>query len=280
MQQDVALANGAEDIGMLVQHLRQAGPERRVLQFRPVHLIWHLHQANQVDRSVDGEHLACRQAELLLQERSHCRRAVISHLQPDRITIMTVRQLALQRLAQVLDLFLVHEQLAVAGHAELVAAAHRHATEQLADVGMQDGRKENKAMLASGNVRWQCDNPRQRSWRLHDCIAGVAPERILALELNGEVQALVKNPWKRMRRVQPDRCQDWHQFGEEEFPDPLRLRRVPRGPPQEADLLLGHGRNQHVIEQAVLLIDQLPDPLVDPGIDRLRRQPSGPATGD
>ncbi|MCY1221257.1 hypothetical protein D9M72_333050 [compost metagenome] len=108
---------------------------------------------------------------------------------------------------------------------------------------------------------------------MHDRIAGAAPECILALELNREVQALVENARERMRGIQPDGCQDRHQFGEEEIADPGFLLSVPRWPSQEADLLLCHGWNQHVIEQAVLLIDQFTHSPVDRGIDHLRRKP-------
>ncbi|MNT66137.1 hypothetical protein D3C72_2041760 [compost metagenome] len=62
---------------------------------------------------------------------------------------MAVRQFALQRLAQVLDLLLVHEQFAVPGHTELIAAPYRHAAEKFADMGVKDGREKDKAMLAS-----------------------------------------------------------------------------------------------------------------------------------
>ncbi|SPA36045.1 hypothetical protein CBM2637_U10002 [Cupriavidus taiwanensis] len=273
VQQDVAIAHGAEDIGLVPQRLGQARPERRVFQVRPVDLVRHLHQADQVDRTVDREHLGGCEAKLLLQERGHGARAVVGHLEPHRIAEVPVRQFALQRLAQVLDLFLVDKQLAVAGNPELVAAAHRHAAEQLADVGMQDRRQEHEAVFASGNLRWQRDHARQRPGRLHNGIAGAAAERILALELNGEVQALVQHARKRMRRIQPDWRQDRHQLGKEELANPVLLRGIPRWPPQEANLLLGHGGNQHVIEQPVLLTDQLAHALVDRGVNGLRRQP-------
>ena len=52
-------------------------------------------------------------------------------LQPHRGAVAAVRQLALERAAQVVDFFLVDEQVAVAGHAELVAAHHLDAGEQL-----------------------------------------------------------------------------------------------------------------------------------------------------
>ena len=60
-------------------------------------------------------------------------------------------ELALQRVHQVVDFFLVDVQVAVARDAELVAALDLHADEQFRHEGMDDGRQENE--IAAAGVR-------------------------------------------------------------------------------------------------------------------------------
>ena len=57
-------------------------------------------------------------------------RAVGGGLEPHRGAVAALRELALERAAQVVDFLLVDEQVAVARDAELVAAEHLHAREQ------------------------------------------------------------------------------------------------------------------------------------------------------
>src|SRR5438552_3355690 len=75
---------------------------------------------------------------LLQQEFGHALGAVVGDLEPHRVAEVPVQQLALHRGVQVLDLFLVHEQIRIARDAELVGARHVHAGEQLAYVSVQD----------------------------------------------------------------------------------------------------------------------------------------------
>ena len=79
----------------------------------------------------------------------------MGRLEPHRLAEAALRQLALQRGAQVLHLFLVHVQIAVARDAELVAAQHLHAREQLADVRVDHRRQEHEAVVAAGDLARQ-----------------------------------------------------------------------------------------------------------------------------
>ena len=77
--------------------------------------------------------------------------------------------------------------------------------EQFTHMRMQDGRKKHEAVRATGDFGRQRDGPRQYARRLHDGLGRIAPEGILALQFDGEVQALVEYARERMRGIEPDR---------------------------------------------------------------------------
>jgi hypothetical protein len=69
------------------------------------------------------------------------RRTDVRYLQTHPVAEVSLRQLALQGHPQALhplQFLLVEKEIAVAGQLELIAAFHRHAGEQLADVRVQD----------------------------------------------------------------------------------------------------------------------------------------------
>ena len=67
---------------------------------------------------------------------------------------MSLWQFALDLGAQILDRFLVDEQVAVARDAKLVAAQHLHAGEQFVDELMQDRRQEDEAVFTVTEFAW------------------------------------------------------------------------------------------------------------------------------
>src|SRR5262249_19280755 len=85
----------------------------------------------------------------------------------------------------------------------------------------------------------------------------LAPERILARQLNSEVEALVEDAGEGVRGIQPDRCQHRHQLAEKIVLDPVALRAVPLAAAQKAYALLRQQQDQALIEQLVLLRDEL-----------------------
>ena len=194
---------------------------------------------------------------MLQQEARHLVRAVVRDLQAHRIAEVALLQLALQRGAQVLDLFLVDEQVGVAGDAELVAAEHVHAGEQLADVGVEHRGQEHVGVLLGAQFARQPDHARQRARCLHDRSARVAAEGIAALEFDGEVQALVEHAREGVGGVEADRRQHRHHLAHEILVDPRALRLGPQAAAQEDHAFLLERGQDVVVEQFVLLRDDL-----------------------
>ena len=138
-----------------------------------------------------------------------------------------MREFAFERAPQVVDFFVVDEQVAVARDAELVAAEHLHAGEQLGNELLHDAGQQHEALAAV--FLGQRDDARQRARRLHDREAGVAAEGVLAGEAHDEVQALVLDARKRPRRIEPERRQHRLDFAFEVLLEPLRGLGVPGG---------------------------------------------------
>ena len=134
--------------------------------------------------------------------------AIERSLQADRCAVTALRQFAFDGAQQVVDFFIVDEQIAVARHAELPCAFNRHPAEQLSDERRNDRREEHEVGHARSVGRWrQANDSRQRARHLHDRQLGIAPERVLTRQSHDEVQALVLDSRKRSSRVQPERRQ-------------------------------------------------------------------------
>jgi hypothetical protein len=189
-----------------------------------------------------------------------------------RITILPVRQFALQGEPEIGRAFVVQREFAVARDTELIAAAHVHAGKQFADVGMQDGRQEHQSVLLPGDLLGQADHTRQGARCLHDSHAGIAPEGVLAFQFYRKVETFVEYARKRMRRVEPDRRQDRHQFAEEVSAYPLLLRLVPVRAAQDADVLLRQARQDDIVQYLILTRHQLVGFGTDAGHYLARRQ--------
>ena len=134
-----------------------------------------------------------------------------------------MRELAFERAAQIVDFFVVDEQVAVARDAELVAAEHLHAGEKLGHELLHDAGQQHEALAPA--FLGQRHDARQRARRLHDREAGVAAEGILAREPHDEIQALVLDARKRARRIQPQRRQHRLDLALEILLEPGRCRR-------------------------------------------------------
>ena len=167
-----------------------------------------------------------------------------------------MEQLPLKRDSHVRDLFLVDEEVGVAGDAKLVAAQHGHAREQFTHMAVEDRGEEDEFAAAAAELRGKADEPRQGARRLHNGCTGTAPERIAAFELDHEVQTLVEHLGEGVRRIQADRREDRQQLAEEIFADPLALRRVPVRAAAKVDAFGGKLREQDFVEEPVLRIDK------------------------
>ena len=157
---------------------REAGGEGRVLEVRPVHQIRQRHQPVQVHRAVDAEHHLLGEPEPAHEVADHLAGAVVRDLQPDLGAVAPGGELADQRAHQVVHVLGVHEEVAVAGDAELVAPGDLHAREQVPDAGVDDGGEEHEVVAALAHLGGQPDEPRQRSRRLDHRHAAGVPEGV------------------------------------------------------------------------------------------------------
>ncbi|MNI37173.1 hypothetical protein D3C73_912530 [compost metagenome] len=155
-------------------------------------------------------------------------------------------------MAQVGDFFLVNKQVAVAGDAPLVAAQHFQAGEQFAHKGPQQGRQQNEAFRMAGQLGRHLDQARQGARRLHHGNRGLPAEGVGARQRHNEIQALVVDAGKRMRRVQTDGGQQRHHIAVEHLARPLLLLGVPFGSVMQGDALCLHGGQNVVVKQVVL----------------------------
>ena len=194
------------------------------------------------------------QRELTHEEGVEIRRAIARDFEAHGGAISAMRELAFERAAQVVDFFVVDEQVAVARDAELIAAEHFHAGEELRDELLHDAGEQHEALAAV--VFGQRDDARQRARRLHDGESGVAAERILAGEAHDEVQALVLDARKGTRGIEAERREHRLDLALEILFEPLRGGGVPGGARQQLDALMPQCRQQHVVEAGVLRIDQ------------------------
>jgi hypothetical protein len=168
---------------------------------------------------------------------------------------VALRQLALERLAQVLHLLLLDEEVGVARHAELVAPEHVHAREELAHVLVQDRGEEDEVVAALSDPLGKARGARKHARGLHDGHARIPAERVAPFQLHREIEALVEHAREGMRRVEPDRREHGHHLAEEIVAHPLLLRRRPLSPAQEPDALLRERGKDLLVEEPVLLLD-------------------------
>ena len=91
----------------------------------------------------------------------------------------------------------------------------------------------------------------------------VAAEAVLALDHDGEVQALVEHLRERARRVERQRAQHRLDFPVEIPLEPCGLRFGPAVRRDEHDAVLGQLRHEHIVQDLVLLLDQARSPRAD-----------------
>ena len=167
-------------------------------------------------------------------------------------------EFAFERAAQVVDFFVVDEQIAVARHAELVAAEHFHAARTACDTNCCTMPVESKTKCVCRPLDCgQRNDARQRARRLHDREPRIAAECILARQAHDEVQALVLDARKRPRRIEAQRRQHRLDFPLEVVLEPSRCFARPRSCAcDEFDALCAQRRKQHFVQQAILSVDE------------------------
>ena len=257
MQQHVAGPDLGEQVAAGAEFAGQARRERRVLEIRTVDRLQQRHQAIDVDRPVDLVEILVREQEPVHQIVAQRLRAVVGHLEAHAVAVAARGQLALDGAQQIVDLLLVHEQVGIARNPELKTALRAHARKQVDDVFVDDRRQEHEIVRAAARgLGRELDHARQRPGGLHHRIIDLAAEGVGAVQRDDEVQRLVEDARKRMRRIEPKRADHRQQLLLEVFREPLALARIPLRTPQETDALGLQRRDQLIIEGGVLLVDQ------------------------
>ena len=186
---------------------------------------------------------------------------------------MTLRQFALQRDAQILDFFVVDKQIGVARDAELIAAVDVHARKQFADMGVQDGRQENEAIVDPAQLLWQSYHAWQCARGLNNGRAGTTAEGIGTFQFDCKIQTLVEYARKGMRRIQSDRGQHRHHFDHKKLADPFLLCFSPQAAANKLDAFSGQRGKDDIVKQGILLRDQFVRLVSDAAKDFLRQDP-------
>ena len=127
VQQQIAAPNRGKNIDVRRQTTRPARREALEFQIRSLDHVRHRHQASQINRAIAVVDIFWREIELVLQQAGHLIRTGIGHFQAHRVAETALMQFTFQRVQQILNVFVLHEQLAVAGDAELIAAGDAHA---------------------------------------------------------------------------------------------------------------------------------------------------------
>ena len=101
----------------------------------------------QVDRTVDLVDIVHAQADPSEEEVGELCGAIVGHLQPNGISVIASRQLALERAEEIVHLVVVQPEIAVPRQAELVAGGHLHAEEEPTDIGVNDRREGDEIVV-------------------------------------------------------------------------------------------------------------------------------------
>ena len=152
VEQDVVRADRGEDVRLIAQPIGESGNERRIRERVDVDLVDQRREARDVDRPVAAVEVGVGELELLEQELRERLRTVLGDLEAHRRAELPVRQLALQRLAQVLHFLLVDPQVGVARHPELRVVDDVAARER----DRQDGRGS-PTRASRTRCRWPAD---------------------------------------------------------------------------------------------------------------------------
>ena len=179
-----------------------------------------------------------------------------------------------KRLPQVVHLLLVDRQFGVARDAELREAAQRAAGEQVLQVRGDDRSQQHEGLLAAGDRRGHRDHARQRPRHLQDHDRRRPAERVLAVQLQDEVQRLVDDLREGMRRIQPDRRQQRPDLALQVLVHPFALGGVAVRIAQDHHAAPGKRRHHVLVVEQVLAAHECLGPRQDrPVVRRGRSRP-------
>ena len=147
MQQQLALAHDREDVFLGDEPFRNARRERRIFEVGTIDQVVDRHQAIEVDRSVDLVQIVLASARSGAAGNRDVLRTVERSFQTHCRAVATLGELAFDGTQQVVDFFVVDEQIAVARHAKLPGAFDCHAAEQLRHERRDDRRQKHEMRL-------------------------------------------------------------------------------------------------------------------------------------
>ncbi len=184
-------------------------------------------------------------------------------LEADRGAAAQVFQLRLDLLEEVFRLFLVDVEIAVAGDAKQLCAMHVAPGKQLVDEQLDDLADEDEDGLV-GAGRCHPHHARQHARHRHDREVGFAFGRIRIVDRDDDVERLVADLGKRMRRIDRQRREHGKHLVLEIVPGPPELAAREFGSVLEHDALGTQRRDQFAIPAAVLVVDQRGDDRMNP----------------
>ena len=172
------------------------------------------------------------------------------------VTETALRQFTFHGTQQIVHFFIVDKQITVARDTKLITTRGLHAGKQVADIGANHARQQHEFVVAFGSAGRQTHHPGQSARRLHNRPATAAPEGIATFQRHNKIQTLVQDARERMRGVQPHGRHHRHNFTIEVALQPRRLTRRELARQQSHALIL-EGREQYIVQHAVLFGDQL-----------------------
>ncbi len=264
VHQDVALPQPVEHAArhLAVGQLRMGGrDERAVLEVVAVALAEHLPERRQVEQAGHPQHVVTVHVELADQPVEHVVADRRGHLEPDRWPEPPLRQLALERLQQVLVAVLVDLQLGVAGHPEQVPLLDLHAGEQL----VQMDRDELLDAAGSGRARLSFCTVTNRGTLLGTLIRANSSEPLSSGSRSShrEVERPAGDVRERVRRIDRERGQHREDLLPEVGAQPLALGRAQLAPADHLDALGGQLGPDLLGEAGRMPGDQVGRPLGD-----------------
>ncbi len=123
------------------------------------------------------------------------------------------------------------------------------------------------------------DDPWQRARRAHQRKMALVPERVATLQYHRDVEGLVEDARKRVRRIQPQRRQHGHHLVLEISLQPATLARTPALVGEDVDLFGVELGTDLVLPGGVDLGDQVQHAAADPGQQFARRDAVWPGRG-
>ena len=265
MEQDVALGNRGKNIRLILQRRGHRSGKRRVAQLgRMAALIEH-HQPRGVHRTADKIQILRREVQSLQQGLANLFRTVVGNFQPHRLAAPALVQLLFHGLEQVRRVFLIHVELAIAGQAESPVPEHLRAGKEIRE--KLPDQMAQKHIIPPAILAGQRDEPRQNGRTLHhrQMLGGNAVLR--HLNPNDQVQRLVQQLRKRMRRVNGQRRQHRMHLIEIERFQPGQVRRFQFIEFQQPDFVFGQGRLQFLMPADILVPHHLLHATRDGGED-------------